>query len=176
MTVHVVPHDPKWKEAFAFEAARIRDVLMNIPVEVHHIGSTAIPDIYAKPIIDMLLVVQSLESLDSEAGKIVSLGYEAKGEFGIAGRRYFRKDDEGGNRTHHLHAFERNSDGHRRHLAFREYLRSHPGAAQEYSALKQHLVNAYPFSSLAYIDGKDSFVKHYESLALSWQGRKSQND
>ncbi len=92
MDVRVVPYDPDWPVAFAVEAESIRGALRDAPVEVHHIGSTAIPGIFAKPIIDILLVVPSLELLDSQVPLIEALGYESLGEFGIAGRRYFRKD------------------------------------------------------------------------------------
>lgn len=169
MDVRVVPYDPDWPAAFAVEAESIRGALRDVPANVHHIGSTAIPGIFAKPIIDILLVVPSLELLDSQVPLMEALGYESLGEFGIAGRRYFRKDSATtGIRTHQVHAFEAGSTGARRHLAFRDYMRSHPDAAQEYSLLKQRLANEFPHSMPDYIDGKDAFVKHHESLALAW--------
>jgi GrpB-like predicted nucleotidyltransferase (UPF0157 family) len=169
MDVRVVPYDPDWPVAFAVEAESIRGALRDVPANVHHIGSTAIPGIFAKPIIDILLVVPSLELLDSQVPSMEALGYESLGEFGIAGRRYFRKDSATtGIRTHQVHAFESGSTGARRHLAFRDYMRSHPGAAREYSLLKQRLATEFPHSMPDYIDGKDAFVKHHESLALAW--------
>ena len=168
MDVRVVPYDPDWPAAFAVEAECIRSALRDVPVEVHHIGSTAIPEIFAKPIIDILLVVPSLELLDSQVPSMEALGYESLGEFGIVGRRYFRKTTTTGVRTHQVHAFEAGSTGARRHLAFRDYMRSHPEAAQEYSLLKQRLATEFPQSMQDYIDGKDAFVKHHESLALEW--------
>lgn len=168
VTLSVVPYDPAWKQAYAAEAARISAALRDAHAEVHHIGSTAIPGIYAKPIIDILLVVPSLESLDARANAMVELGYEALGEFGIAGRRYFRKNNKNGMRTHQVHAFQRGTDGEKRHLAFRDYMNAHPQAAQQYSQLKQRLAIACAGSIQDYMDGKDSFVKHHEAAALAW--------
>jgi GrpB-like predicted nucleotidyltransferase (UPF0157 family) len=97
-----------------------------------------------------------------------ALGYEAKGEFGIPGRRYFRKDDAEGIRTHQVHAFGAGSPGAARHLAFRDYMRAHPGIAREYGALKARLARAHPHDMQAYMDGKDAFVREHERRALLW--------
>jgi GrpB-like predicted nucleotidyltransferase (UPF0157 family) len=119
--VQVVEHDLIWNDAYRIEAARIAAVLGDLVVSVHHIGSTAIPNIVAKPIIDVLLEVRDILHLDREISTLEGLGYEAKGEFGIPGRRYFRKNDAQGRRTHHVHAFPRGSAHVERHLAFRDY-------------------------------------------------------
>jgi GrpB-like predicted nucleotidyltransferase (UPF0157 family) len=102
-------HDPAWAAAFAREAAAIHDALGDVPIALHHVGSTAIPGIVAKPVIDMLGVVPRVEALDAHASRLVALGYEALGEFGVAGRRYFRKDAPDRTRTHQLHAFAADS-------------------------------------------------------------------
>ena len=169
--VLVVPPDPAWAGAFASEAAGVRAALAGIDVEVHHIGSTAIRGIAAKPIVDMLLVVADLAALDARTAAMTSLGYEAMGEFGLPGRRYFRRDSPAGVRLFHAHAFERGSAGARRHLAFRDYMNAHPEAAQAYGALKLRLARDGAGDMLAYIDGKDAFVKAHEALALAWQAR-----
>jgi GrpB-like predicted nucleotidyltransferase (UPF0157 family) len=153
---------------FEAEAAQLRAVLSDMAIELHHIGSTAIKGIYAKPIIDMLLIVQDLPSLDTRSSHICELGYQAMGEFGIPERRYFRKDSPAGERTHHLHAFVHGSAGALRHLAFRDYINHHPDAAQQYSALKQTLAAQCAGDSDAYMDGKDAFVKLHEAKALAW--------
>lgn len=176
MDIIVIAHDPTWKIAFAEESARIRDALPDCELEVYHIGSTAIPSICAKPIIDMLLVVQDLVLLDTRVASMLALGYEAKGEFGIEGRRYFRKNAPSGVRTHHVHAFERGSAGERRHLAFRDYMISHPGFAQEYGALKQRLAANFPNSMEDYMNGKSAFIKYHETLALAWLTRSRQEE
>lgn len=103
------------------------------------------------------------------------LEYEPKGEFGIAGRRYFRRNSPQGVRTHQVHAFEAESIGARRHLAFRDYMNSHAEAAEAYSLLKQKLAALYANDLQAYMDGKDAFIKKHEGLALIWLSHSRDN-
>jgi GrpB-like predicted nucleotidyltransferase (UPF0157 family) len=168
MSITLVPPSALWRERFAQESQRLAEVLAGLPYELHHIGSTAIEGIYAKPILDLLLEVESLHALDAREPALVRLGYEAKGEFGIPGRRYFRKDSPAGTRTHHLHSFERGSEAALRHLAFRDYLNAHPAAAQAYCALKRELARRHAHDARAYVAGKDAFVAHHVALALEW--------
>ncbi|ALO44922.1 GrpB family protein [Pseudohongiella spirulinae] len=165
----VVDHDPGWGKMFEKEASRICLALSDTVVQVHHIGSTAIAHTKAKPVIDMLLEVNLLESLDQKSPSLEALGYEVKGEFGIPGRRYFRLSDAAGRRTHQIHAFEVGSQNVARHIAFRDYMRAHPSIAVEYGELKERLARASPNDMDAYINGKDAFVKEHERLALIWR-------
>ena len=169
MRVRVVPHDPAWKQTFEAEADAIGRALGDIVAAVHHIGSTAIPGIPAKPIIDILLEVGDIAKLDARQSALEQLGYEGLGEFGIAGRRYFRKDDVAGDRTHQVHAFQSNSPEIARHFAFRDYMITHPGAAQAYGELKQRLAQQHPNDIQAYMDGKDAFIKEHQAKALAWR-------
>ncbi len=98
-----------------------------------------------------------------------SLGYEVMGEYGIPGRRYFRKDNQAGIRTHHIHAFEAGSAEVARHLAFRDYMIAHPGDAQRYSELKRQLAEEHPQSPDGYMDGKDGFIKEMDRRAAQWR-------
>jgi GrpB-like predicted nucleotidyltransferase (UPF0157 family) len=168
MQVRVVPHDPNWRQLFNIEAARIVRALGEPVVKVHHIGSTAIPGIVAKPVIDILLEVEHIERLDQQAAAMQGLGYEVLGEFGIPGRRYFRQDDRNGTRTHQVHGCLAGSDDAVRHIAFRAYMVTHPAEAQAYGALKERLASLHPDDIAAYMDGKDSFIKDRERLALAW--------
>lgn len=95
------------------------------------------------------------------------LGYEVMGEFGIPGRRYFRKG--GFNRTHHVHAFKTGDANIHRHLAFRDYLNSFPDVRREYAALKEKLALRFSEGIDGYSDGKDAFVKLHEANALAWR-------
>lgn len=169
MEVLVVPHNPSWQYEFAAEAKRICIAFGELPIAIHHIGSTAIHGIFAKPIIDILLVVRDLQAVDLKTEGMVALGYEAMGEFGIPGRRYFRKNTPHGVRTHHVHTFEQGSPDVQRHLVFRDYLNAHGAAAKAYSSLKQHLAASFPYDIEAYMKGKDSFIKEHEAKALEWQ-------
>lgn len=171
--IEVVEHDPKWKLQFEAEAENIALVLGDLVVALHHIGSTAIPGIFAKPIIDMLLEVDQIDALDENTPEMEELGYEAKGEYGIPGRRYFRKNDAAGERTHQVHAYQVGSTEIGRHLAFRDYMVAHPEAAGMYSELKRKLARKYPHDIEGYIDGKDPFIKEHEARAITWKTRKS---
>ncbi len=167
--VVVVPHNPGWREAFEAEAKSVAAALGENVLAIHHIGSTAIPDIYAKPILDMLIEVNDITALDVQRVAMESLGYEVMGEFGIPGRRYFRKDNQEGIRTHHVHSFEAGSAQVARHLAFRDYLIAHPEEAQAYSELKGKLAQEYPQNMDGYIDGKDGFIKEIDQRAAQWR-------
>lgn len=171
--VEVVPHDPRWRDAFEAEAKRVAAALGENVVAVHHIGSTAIPDIYAKPVVDLLVEVRDVAGVDGRSPAMEALGYEVMGEFGIHGRRYFRKDDREGIRTHNIHAFEAGSAEVGRHLAFRDYMIAHPGDAQRYSELKRRLAEEHPRSLDAYMDGKDGFIKEMDGRAARWRASRA---
>jgi GrpB-like predicted nucleotidyltransferase (UPF0157 family) len=167
--VEVVPHDPKWREAFEVESRFVADALGENVVDVHHIGSTAIPSICAKPIIDLLVEVKDIIRVDGQNSAMKSLGYEVMGEFGIPGRRFFRKDNRESVRTHHIHAFEVASVQVKRHLAFRDYMLAHPEDALKYSELKSALARKYPQNIDKYMDGKDGFIKEMDKKAAQWR-------
>jgi GrpB-like predicted nucleotidyltransferase (UPF0157 family) len=168
MSIRVVPYDPAWVEAAREEMNQICSTLGDLVVVIHHIGSTAIPGIHAKPILDFLLEVENLERLDQQTSAMQGLGYEAMGEYGIPGRRFFRKSNHEGVRTHHVHSFQAGSQGGLRHLAFRDYMIAHPELAQAYSDLKRSLAKKHPQDIEAYMDGKDPFIKQHEQKALTW--------
>lgn len=123
--------------------------------------------------IDILLEVDDIVRLDSKRSAMEQPGYEAMGEFGIPGRRYFRKDDASGIRTHHVHAFQSGSPEIERHLVFRDYMIAHPEAAQAYSLLKQRLAQEYPGDKEAYMDGKDPFIKEHLAQAIASQRERT---
>jgi GrpB-like predicted nucleotidyltransferase (UPF0157 family) len=154
-----------WQTELARVSAINRGVMqvLNLCL-IHHIGSTAVPGLAAKPIIDILMEVTALEELDALNQRMESIGYTPKGEFGIPGRRYFQKG--GDDRTHHLHAFARGDFNLARHLAFRDYLRGHPEVAREYGELKRAVAKTCENDIGRYCDGKDAFVKDIESIAI----------
>jgi GrpB-like predicted nucleotidyltransferase (UPF0157 family) len=167
--VIVMRHDPQWANIFAVESAQVMKVVGENAIAIHHIGSTAIPSIVAKPIIDMLMVVRNIDDLDIRNAELEKLGYEAKGEFGILHRRYFRKNNQAGERAFHLHAYAQRSDQIRRHLAFRDFLHLNPNWAKQYSDLKLRLVNQHPQSSQAYVAGKEPFIQKIDQMAATMQ-------
>src|SRR5258705_1255309 len=119
--VVLVPYDSEWPQMAASHAERLR-VLGSCLVVVHHIGSTAVPGLAAKPIIDLMPLVTDLADLDRQRRQIEALGYAWHGELGIAGRRYCTLCDDGGVRVAHVHFFRADSPQAERHIAFRDYL------------------------------------------------------
>ncbi|MEH2266856.1 MAG: GrpB family protein [Nostoc sp.] len=168
MKVEVVPHDSTWRGKFEDESKDVALTLGENVVAIHHIGSTAIPHIYAKPIIDLLVEVENIAKVDDCSLGMEALGYEVMGEFGIPGRRFFRKDNKTGTRTHHIHIFTARTSSVERHLAFRDYMIVHPEDAQKYSELKRQLAKQYPNDIIGYMDGKDGFIKEMQRKALAW--------
>ena len=166
-------YNPTWPDKFRAEANAIRVALPEVLEDIHHIGSTAIPGIVAKPVIDLLLVVTELEQLDACASSLVDLGYQSMGEFGIPGRRYFRRDTADGVRTRHVHAFPVGSPQIQRHLAFCDFLRAHPEEAKRYGALKLDLAKRFSPDVARYTDGKSAFIRDIEERAAQSQASSS---
>ena len=165
----LLPYDPAWPQAFESEAARLRGVVGNLFVDLHHIGSTAVPGLLAKPVIDILAIVAQIEALDLQRAAWEALGYESMGEFGIPGRRYFRKDDASGRRTHQVHAFADGSREITRHLDFRDYLRARPSVAEAYALLKRRLAEECAGDMHYYGAGKTDFIRDIERRAADWK-------
>jgi len=166
--VEVIPHNSQWCDAFAKEKQELLQVFGDNGVAIHHIGSTAIPDIYAKPIIDLLVEVKAITKVDECNLSMENLGYEVMGEYGISGRRYFRRNDATGVRTHHVHAFEVSAPEVEKHLMFRDYMIAHQKDAQKYSELKRELAIKYPYDINNYMDRKDEFIQEMNEKAAKW--------
>jgi GrpB-like predicted nucleotidyltransferase (UPF0157 family) len=165
--VLVVPWDASWPGSFAAEAGQIGLALSMTTGAIHHIGSTSITGMAAKPVIDILAVVPDIEKIDECSPFMVALGYVPMGEYGLPGRRFFLKDTAG-IRSHHVHVYQRGNPEIHRHLAFRDFLRTHPKDAAAYSELKCKLAAAHPQDIAAYIDGKHDFIQVMEKRALQW--------
>jgi GrpB-like predicted nucleotidyltransferase (UPF0157 family) len=164
--VEVVKHKDEWSKMFKEEAEKINDIFGEEILNIHHIGSTAIPNITAKPIIDILIEVRELEKVDDFIDGMEQIGYECKGEFGIGGRRFFIKG--GDNRSHHIHVFNTGNEEIARHLAFRDYMRVHPEEAQQYSDLKQTLAEKFSMDIEKYVEGKNDYIKEIDKRAKKW--------
>lgn len=165
--VEVVPYHPDWPTQFEAEAALLRQIFGDEMLSIHHFGSTSIPGISAKPIIDILLIVRNIEQVDMLNPQLAAMGYRGVGEYGIPGRRFFYKGSDE-LRTHHLHIYQNGSPHILRHLAFRDYMRTHPIPARAYARLKEQLATEFPENMEAYIAGKNAFVKEQEQLAVAW--------
>jgi GrpB-like predicted nucleotidyltransferase (UPF0157 family) len=164
--VGVVSYNSNWKKMYKEESEKIKNVLSDIIIDIHHIGSTAIPGIKAKPVVDILVEVEDIEGVNQYNHKMKELGYEAMGEYGIPKRRFFRKG--GNNRTHHIHVFQLGNKEIERHINFKEYLIAHPKKAREYSKLKEKLANKYNYDVENYTNSKSDFIKEIDKKAKLW--------
>ena len=170
--IEVHKYNSSWPGRFDTEKNLLWRTLGDVAIAIHHIGSTSVPGLGAKPIIDILIEVADLSALDALDNEMQAIGYESKGEYGIPGRRYFQKD--GNDRTHQIHAFLYDDYNVTRHIAFRDYLRSHPAVAEEYAALKKRIAETCDNDIDKYCDGKDAFVKHHEAIAVQLYTSKKQ--
>jgi len=164
--IEVVDYNPRWLEDFQRESRTLNNILKNITTTMHHIGSTSVPGLAAKPIIDILIEIESLSLIDSLNDQLKAIGYIAKGEFGIVGRRYFQKG--GNNKTHQIHIFSIGDFNITRHIAFRDYLIAFPKVAREYETLKRSVAEMCGNDIDRYCLGKHKFLQHYEAKAIEW--------
>lgn len=175
MPVTLVGYDSNWPQIAAKHSAVISS-LGAVIVAVHHIGSTAVPGLTAKPIIDLMPLVTNLVDLDQLRFHLESLGYQWHGEFGIPGRRFCTRADKTGTRLVHAHFFESSSPHVRRHIAFRDYLRENRGFACRYALEKRRAQALHPNNSHAYSEEKAAWIRTAETTALLWssayQGKK----
>jgi len=165
--IQLEAYNPSWSSQFQEEAGELKRLLPDRILAIHHIGSTAIKGIFAKPTIDILPVVSHIEEVDEVQETLRSNGYQPMGENGIPGRRYFIK---GTPEKHlvHIHFFQ---DGHseiKRHLLFVHYLNAHPAEAQAYSKLKQELAVQYRLDPESYSQAKTAFIQSIDRKALAW--------
>jgi GrpB-like predicted nucleotidyltransferase (UPF0157 family) len=169
--VELVPHSREWAGMARREAARLAAALGAALSDVHHIGSTAIPGIQAKPIIDLIPVFASPAALDTAEPVMRGLGYECWGEYGIPGRRYCTLSDPAtGRRQIQAHGFCRGSPEIARHLAFRDFLCAHPAKALEYERVKLRSRDLHPENTHDYTDAKGAWIKAIEDEALAFFG------
>lgn len=160
--VKVVDYDPNWPLIFEREKARILGVIGKKVVAIEHVGSTAVPGLGAKPIIDIMVGIRHLSDAEGCIGPLETIGYEYSPEYevSIPERRYFRKGPSNvPNKHYHLHMVEYDSDFWRRHLLFRDCLRAHPHAARAYHRLKKELAAKYRFDREAYTEAKTLFIE-----------------
>ena len=164
--VVIAEYDPEWPRRFESVRYAMAQAVGSLLVSIEHIGSTAVPGLAAKPVIDIMPGIRGFEDGFDCVPSLEALGYEYRGDNGIPGRHYF--DHHEGDRTQHVHMLVVGSDLWTRHILFRDYLRTHPSVAQEYARLKYSLAERYRHDREAYTDGKSEFVECVLQLAMAW--------
>jgi GrpB-like predicted nucleotidyltransferase (UPF0157 family) len=167
--VEVVDPDPEWANRFSTESDRLAAILGTGLVRIEHIGSTAIPGIKAKPIVDLMPLVVSIDSVDGLEAEFEKAGYNWYHEYGLPGRRYLNRDNlAAGKRIANVHIYQADHPEVARHLAFRDYLRANPNLAAEYEAVKVQCAARCAQDVDAYNECKDPWIKPVELAAVTW--------
>ena len=152
----MVDYDPAWPAIFEELSAKVWGVLDDLALAIEHIGSTSVPGLAAKPIIDMSVVLQSAEQVPLAIERLATLGYAHRGNLGVEGREAFWSPEE--LPAHHLYVCPKGSLGLINPLALRDYLRVHPDAANAYGSLKKSLASKFSDDIDAYLDGKTGMI------------------
>jgi len=165
LKIRLSGYDENWIRMFYEESQFLKVIFSDEVINIEHFGSTSVPGMKAKPVIDMICLVKDINRIDSFNEKMRTLGYEVAGEWGIRGRRLFRNG--GDNRTHHIHIYQQDNPQIKRHLAVRDYLRTHPSEIEKYNNLKVKLSQECDDTAF-YSKAKKPFVKKLEQRALIW--------
>ncbi|HET6384532.1 MAG TPA: GrpB family protein [Armatimonadota bacterium] len=168
-TVQIVEHEPLWTARYQEEKARISERIGGMLVDIQHVGSTAVPGLAAKPIIDIAIALDRLEQVSALVDPLKDLGYEFMSEIKIPGEFFFKKNSS----DFHVHVLERNSADWMNYLFFRDYLRANPEVAQQYIDLKRDLAARHHDDRPSYTRGKADFIRQVLSDARAWHERRS---
>ena len=162
----VLPYDEKWAQAFLDIKSDLDTALGDLAISIEHVGSTSVPGLAAKPIIDIDVVVRKTD-LELAIKALATIGYEHEGNGGIEGREMFKYSGKEHLMDHHLYVCPEDSRELKRHVLFRDYLRSHPDAVQAYSQIKKEAAELYPHDIDNYINHKGVVIeKIYKELGL----------
>ncbi len=165
--VRIVPHDPTWAGRAVAELQRLRDALGGVAVRLEHVGSTAVPGLAAKPVLDLQISVVAIEPRSRYVGALDGLGYLFVPDPASPDLHFFAKPGPRP-RSHHVHVCETGSDHEFRHLAVRDFLRTHDDEAARYAALKRSVTERQPGDRLAYVAGKERYISALEARAVLW--------
>ena len=164
-TVQILPYDPQWAHEYELEKQRLMTALGDTIIAIEHVGRTSVPGLAAKPLIDIVVAIDSFERLPAIIHTLTAMGYEHMPERVSDERAFFPKGPRQ-RRTHHLSFVLQGSDGWRQTITFRDYLRQHPERRNAYAALKQQLASAHADDRYAYTAAKHDFIEQTLHLAL----------
>lgn len=167
--VEIADYDPRWPGTFAALRDQIAGAVGPLAQRIEHVGSTAVPGLPAKPIIDLDVVIASHADLPEVITRLAAVGYRHEGDLGITGREAFASP--AGTPAHHLYVCAADSRELARHLAFRDYLRTHPGQSRAYAELKRSLAAQFRSDRDAYSRSKTAFID--QALAAATRPRAS---
>ena len=161
ITTHIVvlPYDEQWRQDFLKIKAELSNALGQRIIGIEHVGSTSVQGLSAKPIIDIDVVIRDATVLEDVISALEEIGYQHEGNLGIIGREAFKYDGKDHLQKHHLYVCPEDSPELKRHIAFRDYLRTHPGAVREYSHIKEEGANLYPNDIERYMEYKSPFIE-----------------
>ena len=163
----VVPYDSNWKLQFEAIRSEIQDALGELALSIEHVGSTSVEGLSAKPIIDIDVVIEDESKLQTVIEKLAVIGYEYEGNLGIVGREAFGYTGKEHLQNHHLYVCTKDSPELKRHLTFRDYLRSHKEAVREYSRIKEEGAKLFPNDIDGYIRYKTDWIERiYREIGL----------
>ncbi|WP_134727819.1 GrpB family protein [Amycolatopsis nivea] len=163
--VEIVDYDPRWPQVFASLRDRITAAVGGLAQRVEHVGSTAVPGLAAKPIIDLAVVIATRNDLPAVVASFLTIGYRHRGDLGIPGREAFTRPPD--SPPHHLYVCAADNENLARVLAFRDFLRTHPSTAQAYATLKRSLAHRFLTDRAAYTSAKTAFIDDVVAKALS---------
>lgn len=176
--IEVIPYQTEWKNQFEDIAHHLREVLPNSIIGIEHVGSTSVPGLLAKPIIDLDIVIADDKELREECIKaLADLGYKHLGNLGITGRDAFsliELSDAQKWPQHHLYLCINTSLGYQNHITLRNHLRKHPADVVKYGQLKEELAQQFPFDIDAYVEGKSDFIANillHAGMDNDWVGQ-----
>ena len=165
--VLVEKYDAAWAQDFRQIEQELKEALGDLALRIEHVGSTSVKGLSAKPIIDLDIVIPDYSRFDAVVAALETIGYNHEGDLGIPGREAFKYSGKEHLRRHHLYVCTETSEELKRHLAFRDYLRSHPEAVREYSRVKEEGAALYPEEIDKYIEYKSPCIeKIYRELGL----------
>ena len=154
--VALIPFNIEWDAQYLITRNELLQIIGDNIIEVHHVGSTAIKGIVAKPILDVAVVIKNVELLNIHGMELA--GYEYCGERGVAGRHLFVRRINGDISTHHIHCYLENNENYNQVILFCKFINEHPKYAKQYNDLKLELADKYPDDRVAYTDGKEKFI------------------
>ena len=169
ITKHVVvlPYDEQWSQDFRRIKAELTDALGQLMIGIEHVGSTSVQGLSAKPVIDIDVVIKDYSEFESVVSALGKIGYRHEGNLGIVGREAFKYDGKEHLKKHHLYVCPEDSPELKRHIAFRDYLRTHPDAVRAYSRIKEEGAKQYPDDMERYIAHKSPFIeKIYAEIGI----------